>query len=101
MDEYDGLELFSLKNHGDWREVELGPLIQEAFPAYEIFWRRYIVPLTNRVDPAIPPDTPKWIRLRPEVSNTLEWMAMCHYSVFYYLARARKRMRSDTSLLFP
>jgi hypothetical protein len=99
MGEYDSLESFNLKNHGDRRERLWGQVIQTEFPAYEVLWRRYIVPLTNRINPAIL-DTSEWIRLRPEVKR-LEWMTMCHYSVFYYLARARARMLDDTLPLFP
>ncbi len=101
MDEYVGLEQFNLKTHGDRQEQESYQLIQPEFPAYEVFWWRYIVPLTNRINPKVPSTKPDWIRLRPEVSNRLEWMTMCHYSVFYYLARAKGRMRSENLPLFP
>jgi len=95
MGEYDGLDQFTLKNHGDHWEQEWSPLIQAAFPAYEVFWRRYIVPLTNRIDPKISHSNPLWIRPRPGVSDALESMTMSHYSVFYYLARARGLMSAN------
>ena len=100
MDEYNVLEFFTLKDHGDASERKFGPLVLGLFPAYEIFWRRYIAPLTNRVGPAVT-TPPSWIRLRSDVSEEMEWMTMSHYSVFYYLARARQRMTEDKANLFP
>jgi hypothetical protein len=48
-----------------------------------------IVPLTNRTS-AGPVDS-SWIRLRPDVPAEWEKLAVCHYSVFYYLSRAAQR----------
>jgi len=98
MGEYDNLEKFGLKQHGDHWEQKWAPLVSQDFPAYEVFWRRYIVPLTNRIDPAISPSNRNlWIRLRPSISESLERMTMQHYSVFYYLARATERIQSVDS----
>lgn len=93
---YDNLDKFNLESHGDYWERELGALVSGHFPAYEIFWRRYVVPLTNRIDPDIlfSQDINKWIRIRNGVRKELEQMAMRNYSVFYYLGRAIKRVRS-------
>lgn len=101
MSNYDYLDEFTLASHGDHREQEWGPAIREYFPAYEIFWRRYVVPLTNRVDPSISfSNRDLWIRLRDGVRPEYEQMAMHHYSIFYYLARAIVRIRSGKSV-FP
>lgn len=90
MADYDGLEKFWLALHGDNWEREWWGLVKDGFPGYEVFWRRYVVPLTNRVcDPMVP--EPEWIRIRPDISDTLERMTMFHYSVFYFLARAVDR----------
>jgi hypothetical protein len=101
MSEYEALERFDLREHGDHWEKELWGFVEEAFPAYEVFWRRYVVPLTNRIKPTIGP--PEWIRLRSEIKsgNSLERMTMHHYSVFYFLARARKRICEDKPLPLP
>lgn len=90
MADYDGLEKYSLALHGDRWEREWWGLAKDDFPAYEVFWRRYVVPLTNRVcGPTVP--EPQWIRIRFDISSTLEEMTMFHYSVFYFLARAVDR----------
>ena len=53
MGNYDYLDGFNLASHGDHREQEWVSVIAEHFPVYEVFWRRYVVPLTNRVDPRV------------------------------------------------
>jgi hypothetical protein len=95
MGNYDYLDEFTLASHGDHREQEWASVIAEHFPAYEVFWRRYIVSLTNRVDAGISfsRDRDVWIRLRDDVRPECEQMAMLHYSVFYYLARAILKIR--------
>jgi len=40
---------YNLKQHGDYYEKKyLGRFIKRSFPSYEIFWKKYIVPITNR-----------------------------------------------------
>lgn len=96
MSIYTNLDNFNLISHGDRREQEWGSLVLQRFPAYETFWRRYIVPLTNRIDPdsSFSRDRDSWIRLRDKVRSACEKMAMHNYSVFYYLARATTRIHS-------
>jgi hypothetical protein len=81
---------FSLLHNGDRYERLWWPLIEREFPEYERFWVRHIVPLTNRIDPQVGHSDSKCIAFREDlnVSPHLESMAMAHYSVFYYLARA-------------
>lgn|SRR5260370_3413061 len=50
---YDDLDNFNLISHGDRREQEWGSLVSQRFPACETLWNRYVVPLTNRIDPKI------------------------------------------------
>jgi hypothetical protein len=97
MGRFDNLDGFTLAHFGDHHEQRLWSFVSKAFPAYEIFWRRYIVPLTNRIDPnfSFVHDRNPWIRLRPEVHERQEGLAMSHYSVFYYLGRAAERINSD------
>jgi len=83
------LTQFNLTDHGDRHERERWPLLLDRFPKYEEFWQLFIVPLTNRTC-AEPLDS-SWIRLRPDVPAEWEKLAVCHYSVFYYLSRAAKR----------
>jgi hypothetical protein len=81
---------FSLLYHGDRYERLWWPLLEKEFPEYERFWLRHIVPLTNRINLQVGHSDSKWIAFRddPNVNPDLEKMAMAHYSVFYYLARA-------------
>jgi len=97
MGSFDNLDGFTLTHFGDHHEQRLWSRVSAAFPAYEIFWRRYIVPLTNRIDRSVPfpQDRDPWIRLRSDVHERQEQLAMHHYSVFYYLGRAAERVNSD------
>lgn len=102
MGDYDNLDKFNLSQHGDYWEQHWAQLVLRDFPAYEIFWRRYVVPLTNRIDAAIPAsDRGRWIRLRLPIDELCERMAMQHYSVFYYLARATENIHAKESCPFP
>src|SRR6267143_1825515 len=100
---YENLERFSLSSHGDNREKPWAKYLLPEFPGYEVFWRRYVVPLTNRIDPQVSQsNNPNlWIRLRESVSSRHERMVMHHYSVFYYLARAMERIRMEQSAELP
>jgi hypothetical protein len=103
MGDYDNLDKFTLAKHGDRWEQRWAALLQPHFPAYEVFWRRYIVPLTNRIDPSIstPQNADFWIRLRDPVRDVQEQLAMSHFSVFYYLARATARIHEETAIECP
>jgi hypothetical protein len=83
------LEPFNLADHGDRHERERWPMLRDRFPEYETFWKLYIVPLTNRIVNRLQDSS--WIRLRPDVPDDWEKVAVCHYSVFYYLSRAAQR----------
>lgn len=101
MSDYEALERYNLSQHGDHWEKKLWDVVKTEFPAYEAFWRRYVVPLTNRVT-AIQRSAQEWINPRSEIEigSDLDRMRIYHYSVFYYLARAKKRMGEDKTL-FP
>lgn len=82
------LEQFNLENHGDRHEHERWRLVRDRFGNYEVFWRLYVVPLTNRVlGPVAGPDR-LWIRVRRDIPSEWQKIALCHYSVFYRLSRA-------------
>lgn len=96
MKELDPLDRLDLSKHGDRHEREFWPLLSEKFPSYEVLWRRVVVPMTFRVDQKAAMENPKkWIRLRPGLPVKYEEMAMAHYSVFYFLGRAMKRVTED------
>jgi hypothetical protein len=74
-------------------ENELFGLVALEFPNYEIFWQRYVVPCTNRINPnAVSGD----IRLRSDAKR-FEKMVMSHYSVFSYFVRATRRLKNTSS----
>lgn len=97
MTGYENLDAFSLLIHGDQFESERWRLVKDRFPRYELFWRSYVVLLTNRIDPTVPQSDPSWIRLRTDIPPRFEKLAVCHYSVFYYVSRASER-RTESNL---
>jgi len=82
------LERFNLKDHGDRHENERWGLIRDRFDNYEVFWRLYVVPLTNRVLGPADVDNRSWIRIRRDIPSKWQKLALCHYSVFNRLSRA-------------
>lgn len=97
MTGYENLNAYSLLAHGDTFESERWPLVKDRFPRYEVFWRSYVVLLTNRINPSIFQTDPSWIRLRTSMPPRFEKLAVCHYSVFYYASRACER-RTESNL---
>lgn len=93
---------FTLANHGDRYERLWWPLLRNELPQYETFWRKHIIPLTNRIDPGIPPSDGKWIGFRddPKIDSDVEAMARSHYSTFYFLARATLVIKYEPQLYF-
>ncbi len=93
MTEFDR---FSLEADGDRHEQRFWKLLAADFPAYQLFWRMYVVPLTNRVDFSIDRSDRRWIRMRPAVSDRYLRMAMDHYSVFYFVGRATEQPKRSS-----
>jgi hypothetical protein len=57
------------------------------------------VPLTNRIDRRFADGQDEWIRFRSEIPEKYERTAMAHYSVFYFLGRAAKRIHDEKPAL--
>jgi hypothetical protein len=70
-------------------------LLSKDFPLYEKLWQRLVVPMTRRVDPSVSIASNERNRLREEVSLLYERIAMAHYSVFYFVGRAVRRLAND------
>jgi hypothetical protein len=85
------LSKFNLEDHGDRHERERWALVRDRFGNYEIFWRLYLVPLTNRVCGPPKPEDTSWIRVRRDIPEEWEKLTVCHYSTFYHLSRAAER----------
>lgn len=89
------LKSFHLEQHGDRRERQWWPLVKDQFPAYQEFWRLFVVPLTGRIIPGMPSSDPNWIRIRPNVSDRYMKLVMAHYSVFYCVGRSVDRLNQS------
>jgi len=85
------LDKYNLQDHGDRHEHDRWPLIRDRFGNYEVFWRLYVVPLTNRVCGPTATGDRSWIRVRADIPAEWHKLAVCHYSVFYHLSRAAER----------
>jgi hypothetical protein len=77
---------YTIREHGDPVEQSYWELfLRDEFPAYEIVWAEYIVPITRRPDPGFKSDTElARIGLGPEDMCN----AQLHYTTFNHLARA-------------
>jgi hypothetical protein len=95
------LQHYQLADHGDRHERRLWPLVSQQFPSYEIFWRDFIVPLSYRADETVSVQSPEWLRLMRSISPSQELLAMTHYSVFYWISRAKERCISEGKIDFP
>ena len=71
----------ALEKDGDKYEVRYWGSLKRKFPNYEVFWARFIVPLTGRAEG-------RGIGLREGIDPLLETIAMAHYTVFYHLGAA-------------
>lgn len=93
------LSKFTLVSDGDRLERELWPLLSRDFPLYEKLWQRLIVPLTRRIDPSLSVGSIDRTRLRNSIGQRDERIAMAHYSDFYFVGRARRRLATDEAAL--
>jgi len=82
---------FNLVEDGDEIERRWWPEIGSDFAPYKSFWKKHIVPLTNRIDPDFRPEDAGWhyFRLDPEIDKAVEQMTMASYSTYYYMARSK------------
>jgi hypothetical protein len=81
---------FNLRDDGDALERLWWPLLNHHFPKYEDFWRKHIVPLTNRIDPTYSREQREWFAFRNDanIGQEIEQMAMAQYSAFYFICRS-------------
>lgn len=78
---------FSYKSNGDYHEIQRGHLVTDLFPNSEIFWKSFITPMTNRVEPNITNHNYK-IRARLNISTDIVDLSIIHYSVVLNLVYA-------------
>ena len=76
------IESSSYGANGEDNERLHGHLLANLFPNSEIFWKHFIVPLTNRLDTSV--TNPRMsIQVRPNTSKDLHDIGSFHYSIFY------------------
>jgi hypothetical protein len=97
-DDYSGLAVLTLACHGDARERDVWRDVAGTLSDYEMFWREFIVLLTNRIVPGVATG-PQWIRLRQSIPVEYEQLAMHNYSLFYYAATAWRAIEHDRKRL--
>src|SRR6266540_2210201 len=78
---------YLLEKDGDKYEVRYWPILKNDFQNYEIFWAKFIVPMTSRTEK-------NGIGLKNEIEPLLESIAMAHYTVFYHLGAAAEMHKS-------
>lgn len=83
----DSTMSYTLESHGDLKEKDYWPLfIKDEFPNYEMFWKKYVVELTNRpVDILFKTDSElaKIGKTKADI-----YIAELHYSILKHLIRA-------------
>ena len=87
--DFTSLEQLRLLDHGDAIERFYWPKVANSLSEYEVFWKRFVVLLTNRVDPLAYTD---WIMLRDGVKPEYETLLMGNYSAFYHCVVAHEQI---------
>lgn len=82
-----GLEQFSYKNNGDNYEINYGNKVIDIFPNSELYWRLFVIPMTNRIDNTVLNDK---IGTRISVSIDMQELSRLNYSVFVNLVFAEQ-----------
>ena len=83
------LDQLCLRDHGDAMERFYWPKVANHLSEYEVFWRKFIVLLTNRVVPSVDKD---WIMVRTGLSDKYESLLMANYATFYHCVVAHEQI---------
>lgn len=78
--------IYTLQRNGDSYEQQFSSFVETRFPSYQIFWQRFVVPLSNR------PENPQ-LKTDEELAKINKGshdlcIAQLHYSVLRHLIRA-------------
>jgi hypothetical protein len=87
--DFRSLEQLRLLDHGDAIERFYWPKVSSDLSGYEIFWKKFVVLLTNRVDPLA---STNWIMLRDGLSSEYESLLIANYSTFYHCVVAHEQI---------
>ncbi len=80
------------KNEGDGFEQQFGDLIIKEFPNCELYWLKFVVPSTNRIDKSITNPQAR-IRYREGVAFEIMELHAVHYSIFLNLIYAHNHLK--------
>ncbi|THU39755.1 hypothetical protein FAM09_14790 [Niastella caeni] len=83
----DLTKTFTYKTIGDKYETAYGDIVIDNFKNSELFWQRFVTPITKRIDSAVINPNDK-IRPRQNISLDLQELSSIHYSVFLNLVYA-------------
>ena len=75
-----------LADDGDGNERKYWAAINEAFPNYERFWQRLVVPMTRRIE--LPRNSPDRPERRDFLADDVWRISYLNYSLFLHLAYA-------------
>lgn len=78
-------------NSGDSNEQKHWATFTERFPNLQLFWRKFVVPATLRIERQ--PNDPEGIRHRPTIDNAIWEMVYSHYNVFLHLIDASEHLK--------
>lgn len=84
----------SFRSNGDSYEQQFGGLVVPRFPNCELFWKLFVVPLTERIS-GYPNALTNEIRPRQGVDPELENIANTNYTTFLNLVYAHIHLRTD------
>lgn len=77
-------------NDGDDYEKKYGPVFKEHFPNLELFWRKFVVPTSRRIEQS---DQNQFrIARRDDVNDSLWDATFLHYSMFLHLVYAYEHL---------
>jgi len=84
----------SYNSNGDGYEINFGGLICPKFPNCELFWKLFVVPLTERIT-GYPNELNNNIRIRAGIEPELENIANTNYSMFLNFIYAHLHLTSE------
>ncbi len=87
------LQYASHKEHGDHFEREYGHFLSGDFPNCELFWRKFVVPFTKRME-GYPDQIAQSTDIRQGIDPRVEDIANSHYSMFLNLIFAHLHLET-------
>jgi hypothetical protein len=89
------LQYTTHKEHGDRFEREYGHFLMDNFPNCEVFWKKFVVPFTKRIE-GYPNQIIQSTEVRQGIDSRIEDIANSHYSMFLNLVFAHLHLETKT-----